>query len=270
MIRQDKQTFSLRARLALLLALAVLVVFGVAAKIVDWRADTEMQQRFDASLLARAQSLATLTQIENGRIAVDADDAASSVFPGNTDASWYALSCGGSVVARTADVPPSLAADDRPVFADATLPGGRELGVAVLVDLRVVRLSVEDLGGLLGLGYLQACAPFVAVRTRTTAASVPICVIAVNAAPGSSPDGRNVPTMRRWALEEMGRNSVSPSTMPRMSASSRFMRRFLTRGSWAWRERMPISSCAADRPARAGRRQAILRARARRPRGTSR
>ena len=132
MIRQDKQTFSLRARLALLLALAVLVVFGVAAKIVDWRADTEMQQRFDASLLARAQSLATLTQIENGSIAVDAVEAASSVFPGNTDASWYALSCGGSVVARTADVPPSLAADDRPVFADATLPGGRELRVVAL------------------------------------------------------------------------------------------------------------------------------------------
>lgn len=132
MIRQDKQTFSLRARLALLLALAVLVVFGVAAKIVDWRADAEMQQRFDASLLARAQSLAALTQIEAGRITVDADNASASVFPGNTDASWYALSCGGSVVARTADVPPQMAAGNRPVFADATLPGGRQLRVVAL------------------------------------------------------------------------------------------------------------------------------------------
>ncbi|HEU4857229.1 MAG TPA: sensor histidine kinase N-terminal domain-containing protein, partial [Rhodanobacteraceae bacterium] len=72
--------FSLRARLTVLLALAVLVVFGTAAKIVDWRADAEMQQRFDASLLARAQSLAALTQIEDGRVAVDADAAATAVF----------------------------------------------------------------------------------------------------------------------------------------------------------------------------------------------
>src|SRR6185437_13393711 len=79
------KTFSLRARLTLLLALAVLVVFGVAAKIVDWRADTEMQQRFDASLLSRAQSLAALTQVENGRIAVDAENAEANVFPGNAE-----------------------------------------------------------------------------------------------------------------------------------------------------------------------------------------
>ena len=105
------QTFSLRARLTLLLALAVLVVFGAAAKVVDWRADAEMQQRFDASLLARAQSLAALTQIENGRIAVDADNVAAAVFPGNAESSWYDLRCGGAVVARSADAPPQLAID---------------------------------------------------------------------------------------------------------------------------------------------------------------
>ncbi|HVU82966.1 MAG TPA: sensor histidine kinase N-terminal domain-containing protein, partial [Rhodanobacteraceae bacterium] len=117
------KTFSLRARLTLLLALAVLVVFGAAAKIVDWRADTEMQQRFDASLLARAQSLAALTQIENGRIAVDAENAEANVFPGNAESSWYELRCGGRIVARTAQVPPPLAAGAQPVFADAELPG---------------------------------------------------------------------------------------------------------------------------------------------------
>jgi signal transduction histidine kinase len=119
----------LRARLTVLLALAVLVVFGIAAKIVDWRADAEMQQRFDASLLAQAQSLAALTQIENGRVAVDADNAATAVFPGNTDASWYVLQCGGAVVARTAEIPPAIAVATQPEFADAQLPGsgGREL-----------------------------------------------------------------------------------------------------------------------------------------------
>ena len=129
---RKKQTFSLRARLTLLLALAVLVVFGAAAKIVDWRADTEMQQRFDASLLSRAQSLAALTQIENGRIAVDADNAAANVFPGDADTSWYELRCGDAVVARTSQVPPPLVAGAQPVFADAELPGGRTLRVVAL------------------------------------------------------------------------------------------------------------------------------------------
>jgi len=126
------RTFSLRARLTLLLALAVLVVFGAAAKVVDWRADTEMQQRFDASLLARAQSLAALTQIENGRIAVDADNAEANVFPGNADTSWYELRCGDKVVARTSEVPPPMATGVQPVFADAELPGGRLLRVVAL------------------------------------------------------------------------------------------------------------------------------------------
>ncbi|MGH8214317.1 MAG: sensor histidine kinase N-terminal domain-containing protein, partial [Rhodanobacteraceae bacterium] len=131
-MKERVKTFSLRARLALLLALAVLVVFGAAAKIVDWRADTEMQQRFDASLLSRAQSLAALTQIENGRIAVDADNAAANVFPGNADTSWYELRCGGEVIARTAEVPPPVAAGEQPAFADAQLRDGRSLRVVAL------------------------------------------------------------------------------------------------------------------------------------------
>ena len=124
-----KKTFSLRARLTLLLALAVLVVFGAAARIVDWRADAEMQQRFDSSLLSRAQSLAALTQVENGRVAVDADNAAAAVFPGNAESSWYDLRCAGAVVARSAEAPPSVAAATDPVFADARSRDGRSLRV---------------------------------------------------------------------------------------------------------------------------------------------
>ena len=56
-----------------------------------------------------------------------------------------------------------------------------------------------------------------------TAASVPSWVMAVNVAPGSECDGRNSPTMRRWALEEIGRNSVRPWTRPRMIASMKLM-----------------------------------------------
>ncbi len=127
-----RRTISLRARLTVLLALAVLVALGIAAEVVDWRADTEMQQRFDASLLARAQSLAALTRIENGRIEVDADNAATAVFPGSADTSWYELRCGGAAIARTAAVPPVVAAGAEPDFSDATLPDGRVLRVVAL------------------------------------------------------------------------------------------------------------------------------------------
>jgi hypothetical protein len=43
-----------------------------------------------------------------------------------------------------------------------------------------------------------------------TAASVPSCVMAVKVAPGSVADGRNSPTMRKCALDEIGKNSVRP------------------------------------------------------------
>jgi hypothetical protein len=42
-----------------------------------------------------------------------------------------------------------------------------------------------------------------------TAISVPICVMAVNAAPGS-PEPISSPTIRRCADDEIGRNSVRP------------------------------------------------------------
>jgi hypothetical protein len=59
-------------------------------------------------------------------------------------------------------------------------------------------------------------------KKTTTAVSVPNWLTAVKAAPGSVPLGRNFPTMKRWALEEMGRNSVSPWIRPRTAASNQF------------------------------------------------
>src|SRR3954449_2413807 len=60
-------------------------------------------------------------------------------------------------------------------------------------------------------------------KNSRTAASVPSCVTAVNAAPGSSQPKMDA-AMRWWALEEMGKNSVRPCTRPRTIASKAFMR----------------------------------------------
>src|SRR3712207_5017523 len=52
---------------------------------------------------------------------------------------------------------------------------------------------------------------------------VPSWVTAVKAAPGSS-QPRKAGTIRRWPVLEIGRNSVSPCTIPRTIASSVLMR----------------------------------------------
>src|SRR5689334_6221596 len=57
----------------------------------------------------------------------------------------------------------------------------------------------------------------------STAASVPSCETAVNAAPGSLPK-KTPDTIRRCADDEIGRNSVSPWTRPRTTTSSQLMR----------------------------------------------
>ena len=54
-------------------------------------------------------------------------------------------------------------------------------------------------------------------KYRTTAAIVPSWITAVNAAPGSS-QPTIAGTIRRWPLLEIGRNSVSPWTIPRTTA----------------------------------------------------
>ena len=116
---------SLRWRLTSLLAWATLIALGAAAWVVDWRADSEMKQRFDSALLVRAQALAAMVEIENGKAGVDAE-----LFkPGflSSQASWYDLRCNGTSVARSRDMPPPAASSREPRFADARLADGRIL-----------------------------------------------------------------------------------------------------------------------------------------------
>lgn len=128
----DMKTFSLRLRLTLLLAVATLVALGLAAWVVDWRADAEMQQRFDAALLARAQAFAALAHVEDGGVEVESGVGGSAVFPGDAGESWYELRCGDATVARTAQAPPRMATAVAPRFADARLRNGRSLRAVAL------------------------------------------------------------------------------------------------------------------------------------------
>lgn len=115
--------FSLRLRLTLLLALATAVALGVATWIVDWRSDSEMQQRFDNALLAHAQELAASASMQDGDRAVEVIPRGSVFLSAHQDASWYLLRCNGVTLARTAIAPPP--ATQRSGIFDARLPDGR-------------------------------------------------------------------------------------------------------------------------------------------------
>ena len=119
------KVLSLRSRLTLLLALATSVALGAATWIVDWRSDSEMLQRFDNALLARAQELAASVRVENGGNNVEASPLEPSFLSASTDTSWYDLRCNGKSVLSTRSVPPPLASSAVPRFSDARLPDGR-------------------------------------------------------------------------------------------------------------------------------------------------
>lgn len=127
-----KRTFSLRARLTLMLAIATLLALGLAARVVDWRADSEMQQRFDASLLARARAFTALVRSGDRGIEIDAAADRMARFPGGDVNDWYAVACGSRVIAQSHPAAPAIADGTDPRYADVDLPDGRTLRVVAL------------------------------------------------------------------------------------------------------------------------------------------
>lgn len=149
------KSFSLRLRLTLLLALATLVALGLAAWVVDWRADAEMQQRFDSALLARAQAFAALAHVRHGTtIAIASGTLDSGLFPGITSASWYDLRCNGVSIAHSPAAPPAMTSTTAPAFADTRLPDGRLLREVLL---RFTPRGTERLTGVRPTGAAMTC-----------------------------------------------------------------------------------------------------------------
>lgn len=118
--------FSLRLRLTLLLALATLVALGIAAWVVDWRADAEMQQRFDSALLARAQAFAAMASVASVEAATgESGPRGPDLFSGSNGSSWYDLRCGEGNVVHNAQLPAAAGGvAAKPQFTDTRLPNG--------------------------------------------------------------------------------------------------------------------------------------------------
>lgn len=118
---------SLRRRLTLALTVLILAVFGSAALFVDQAADRTMQQRFDATLLVRANAIAALLAGAYG------DTHGREPVATGDSTSWYQLRCGHRLLAHTMVLERTPHAAGQPAFADTRLASG--------IDVRQVTLA---------------------------------------------------------------------------------------------------------------------------------
>jgi signal transduction histidine kinase len=105
---------SLAARIALLLVATSLALLGGGALLMDWRIDRAMETRFRENLLAQAQALTTVVEIEQ---AAGSPRAPPGLLAG--DRAWYELRCAGLPTQHSSPRPPAMPAD-WPAAAGAT------------------------------------------------------------------------------------------------------------------------------------------------------
>ncbi|MEI7036070.1 HAMP domain-containing sensor histidine kinase [Fulvimonas yonginensis] len=118
---------SLSARITVLLVVTSLLALGGGALAMDWRIDRAMEARFRDSLLAQAQALTTVVEVEQ---AEGASHLPPGLLAGEAHA-WYELQCVGLPPLRSSPPPPVVpddwprAAGPTPTFANLAHAGGR-------------------------------------------------------------------------------------------------------------------------------------------------
>jgi len=105
---------SLAARITLLLVASSLALLGGGALLMDWRIDRAMEARFRENLLAQAQALTTVVEIEQ---AAGSPHAPPGLLAG--DRAWYELRCAGLPAQRSSPPLPAMP-PDWPQAAGAT------------------------------------------------------------------------------------------------------------------------------------------------------
>lgn len=98
---------SLAARITLLLVATSLALLGGGALLMDWRIDRAMEARFRENLLAQAQALTTVVEIEQ---AAGSPHAPPGLLAGDGRA-WYQLRCAGLPDQHSSPPPPAMPAD---------------------------------------------------------------------------------------------------------------------------------------------------------------
>ncbi len=122
--------YSFSSRIALMLGIAVTLIMGAAAVAMDNLIDAEMTQRFDASLVAQANAVTALVEIDGGQVDLkDLRQTPSRLLIGQPGAA-YTVQCSGQPTLQSHPAPPVnpahwiQRATNQPAFADIDAPGG--------------------------------------------------------------------------------------------------------------------------------------------------
>lgn len=145
-----KQPVSLRLRITLFLATAIMLTLGAAIWVIDSRIDTEVSQRADANLLERAQALSDIFRV--GRISDMATFPSGQLpeFLADDGRVYFVIHCDGKDVASSAAATAlrwPVAVDGKPHFADLSDPQGTELRGVVLPFMPESALTRHSIPG---------------------------------------------------------------------------------------------------------------------------
>ncbi|MGH8158926.1 MAG: histidine kinase dimerization/phospho-acceptor domain-containing protein [Rhodanobacter sp.] len=130
-----KRATSLRLRITVFLATAIMLTLGAAVWVIDAHVDTEVSQRADANLLERAQALSDIYRVGRASGMRPFSSGQLPEFLADDGRVYFVISCDGqdvasSVAARA--LPWPAAADGKPHFADLSDRQGSVLRGVVL------------------------------------------------------------------------------------------------------------------------------------------
>ena len=130
-----KNAMSLRLRITLFLAVAIVLTLGATTWLIDARVDTEVAQRADANILERAQALSDMLHAQRDGNRTEFPAGSLPAFLADDGVVYFTIDCAGQRVAgsRSADRlswPAAIAT--KPVYADLTDPQGTALRAIVM------------------------------------------------------------------------------------------------------------------------------------------
>lgn len=130
-----KRAISLRLRITLFLAAAILLTLGIAIWVIDSHVDTEVSQRADANLLERAQALSDIYRVGRTNDMASFPSGQLPEFLADDGRVYFVISCDGQDVASSEAaraLPWPAMVDGEPRFTDMSDQQGAVLRGVVL------------------------------------------------------------------------------------------------------------------------------------------
>lgn len=130
-----KRAISLRLRITLFLATAIMLTLGAAIWVIDSHVDTEVSQRADANLLERAQALSDIYRVGRSSGMEAFPSGQLPEFLADDGSVYFVITCDGQDVASSAAAHAlswPVASDGNPHFADLSDQQGSVLRGVVL------------------------------------------------------------------------------------------------------------------------------------------